>query len=101
VLRQIKRTPHRHLHFVLGVVSDKDISKILEMLPKTACYYFCKPDIPRGLEQKILMKRAKMAGLSGEAYSSVSAALKAAKKNALKEDLIFAGGSTYVVAEIV
>jgi dihydrofolate synthase/folylpolyglutamate synthase len=101
VLKNISDTPYEHLHFVIGMVNDKDITKVLSMLPTDATYYFCRPDIPRGLEAESLKKEAESFGLLGEAYPSVKAALSAAQKNAGKEDLVFVGGSTFVVAEVV
>ncbi|MBS1530018.1 MAG: bifunctional folylpolyglutamate synthase/dihydrofolate synthase [Bacteroidetes bacterium] len=101
VLKNIQHTPHKHLHFVMGVVNDKDISKILDMLPKNAAYYFCRPDIPRGLDAESLRLKAESFGLMGEIYQSVKSALKAAQDDASKYDLVFVGGSTFVVAEIV
>jgi len=101
VLSNIAATPHRCLHFILGMVADKDISKILVSLPKKATYYFCKPDIPRGLDAKTLKKQAENFGLSGNYFDRVNEALAAAKNNAQPDDLIFAGGSTFVVAELV
>ncbi len=101
VVQQLLRTPHKKLHFVLGVVNDKDISKILKLLPPKAIYYYCKADLPRALSEIELAAQAKKAGLKGKAYLTVYDALKAAKKNAKKEDLIFIGGSTFTVAEVV
>ena len=101
VLKNIESTPHENLHIVMGVVNDKDISKILAMLPKHAIYYFCKPDIPRGLDAELLQQKAESFGLHGEIYVSVKAALKTAQSHADKNDLVFVGGSTFVVAEIV
>lgn len=101
VLKNIERTPHKNLHIVMGVVNDKDISKILAILPKHATYYFCKPDIPRGLEAENLKEKAEEFGLHGEIYVSVKAALQTAQSHADKNDLVFVGGSTFVVAEIV
>jgi dihydrofolate synthase/folylpolyglutamate synthase len=101
VLKNIECTPHENLHFVMGVVNDKDISKILAMLPKHATYYFCKPNIPRGLDVEILQQKAEAFGLHGEIYVSVKAALRTAQSQADKNDLVFVGGSTFVVAEIV
>ena len=101
VLQNISALTFNKLHFVLGIVNDKDISKILDMLPKTAIFYFCKPDIPRGLEAEILKHQAESHGLIGETYPSVKAALKSAQQNAREGDLVFVGGSTFVVAEVV
>jgi len=101
VLKNIESINHDHLHFVIGMVNDKDISKILAMLPKDATYYFCKPDIPRGLDAENLKQQAAAYGLNGVAYPSVKAALKEAKSVAVLNDLVFVGGSTFVVAEII
>jgi dihydrofolate synthase/folylpolyglutamate synthase len=101
VLKNIANVKYEHLHFVIGMVNDKDISKVLSMLPKDATYYFCRPDIPRGLEADAIKQQAAVFGLHGEAYPSVKAALMAAQTNATDKDLVFAGGSTFVVAEIV
>lgn len=101
VLSQIKLTPHKKLHFVLGMVSDKDISKILKMLPKTATYYFCKANIPRALAASELATQAKKVGLKGNVYACVQDAFIAAKQKATKNDLVFVGGSTFTVAEVV
>ncbi len=101
VLKQIRMTPHKKLHFVIGMVNDKDHSKILSMLPKRALYYFCSPNIPRGLDKNILMMEALNHNLKGSSYNSVKEAYLAANRNADKEDLIFIGGSTFVVAEVV
>ncbi|WP_461451187.1 bifunctional folylpolyglutamate synthase/dihydrofolate synthase [Mucilaginibacter sp.] len=101
VLKNIADTPHKHLHFVIGMVNDKDISKVLSMLPTNATYYFCKPDIPRGLEAESLRQQAESFGLHGEVYPNVKVAYRSAQKAAQKDDLVFVGGSTFVVAEVV
>jgi len=101
VLKNIAATPYEHLHMVIGMVNDKDISKVLSMLPTNAMYYFCRPDIPRGLEAEIIKEQAVAFGLHGEAYPNVKAALSAAQQQAKKNDLVFVGGSTFVVAEVV
>lgn len=101
VLQNIATTHHRKLHFVLGMVNDKDISKILTILPVKAHYYFCKPDIPRGLDANSLWLKAEGFGLHGDVYASVREALEAAQQNAADDDLVFVGGSTFVVAEVV
>lgn len=101
VMEQIKQIDIGKRHFVIGMVNDKDISKVLELMPNDAVYYFAKADIPRGLPAENLKEIAAEAGLSGKAYSSVKEALNVAKKAASKEDLIFIGGSTFTVAEIV
>lgn len=101
VLQNIAAITYHKLHFVLGVVNDKDISKILTILPTNARYYFCKPDIPRGLDAQSLWFKAEGFGLHGDTYPSVRAALEAAQQAAGKDDLVFVGGSTFVVAEVV
>jgi dihydrofolate synthase/folylpolyglutamate synthase len=99
VLKQIRLTPHRKLLFVLGMVSDKDISKILTLLPRTATYFFCKASIPRALDAHTLQAMAKRKGLKGDPYPTVQKALRAAQKKAGKADLVFVGGSTFTVAD--
>ena len=101
VLNQIQNETFDALHIVLGVVNDKDLSEILPLFPKKASYYFCKPDIPRGLEGVILQKEAEKFHLKGKVYNSVSNAYKEAIKNATENDFIYIGGSTFVVAEIL
>ena len=101
VLENIKAVKYVTLHFIIGVVNDKDITGILAMLPVDAVYYFCKPDIPRGLEAESLWLKAESFGLTGRAYPSVMAAFTAAQQAAQPTDLVFVGGSTFVVAEVV
>lgn len=101
ILAQINQQSFEKLHFVLGVVNDKDITNILQLLPKHATYYFCQANIPRALDVNILAEKATVVGLSGTIFSSVEVAYKAAQKNATTQDLIFIGGSTFVVAEVV
>lgn len=99
VMKQISITPYKKLHVVFGIVNDKDPDKILKLLPKDASYYFCKANLPRALDAKELAEKAYKYGLKGEVYSSVKAAVKGAQKLAAKNDLIYVGGSTFVVAE--
>jgi dihydrofolate synthase/folylpolyglutamate synthase len=101
IVNQINQSPHDKLHIVLGVVDDKSIDAILEILPKHAKYYFTKAQIPRALNQNILFERAKKYNLTGDSFVSVEKAVEKAKKNAELNDLIFIGGSTFVVAEVV
>lgn len=100
VLNQLQEEKFKQLHIVLGMVNDKDLPTILPMFPKNAVYYFCKPDIPRGLDAKILQQESLKFGLQGNVYTSVLDALNHAKLGARENDLIFIGGSTFVVAEI-
>jgi dihydrofolate synthase/folylpolyglutamate synthase len=101
VLNQIQKEDFDTLHIVLGVVNDKDLEEILPLFPKKANYYFCKPNIPRGLEVQILKEKATSFGLKGEVYNSVSEAYQKALGNAGATDFIYIGGSTFVVAEIL
>lgn len=101
VIRQLLKIPSTGLHFVIGFVSDKDISTILPMFPENARYYFTRAKVQRALDEKELKKKAGEYGLKGESYDDVRTALSAARANALPSDLVFAGGSTFVVAEIV
>lgn len=99
VFDEIKKISFKQLHIVWGMVGDKDIKEILQLLPKSARYYFCKPNIPRGLDVNELYLEAGQAGLNGFRFDSVSKAIKEAKSEADKNDLIYIGGSTFVVAE--
>ncbi len=101
VVAQLSRIPYNKLHLVIGMVNDKEISGILKLFPKKAICYFCKPDIPRGLDTETLRKEAALHGLKGKIYASVTKALEHARDEAGKNDLIFVGGSTFVVAEVV
>lgn len=100
-MQQIKETDFERLHFVFGTVKDKEPDKVLRLLPKNACYYFCKADVSRGLDALQLEEKAADFGLKGDSYSSVNAALEAAKTQAQNKDLIYIGGSIFVVAEII
>ena len=100
VLKQIQNEKYDTLHIVLGVVNDKDLTEILPLFPKEAIYYFCKPNIPRGLDAQILQEKAQKFNLKGEVYNSVSESYRKAAQNASKADFIYIGGSTFVVAEI-
>jgi len=101
VMKNIAAVKYNHLHMVIGMVNDKDTGKVLPMFPKDATYYFCKPDIPRGLDAEIMKTQAEAHDLIGDAYPSVKEALLSAQKNAGNDDLVFIGGSTFVVAEVV
>ncbi|MFC5270104.1 bifunctional folylpolyglutamate synthase/dihydrofolate synthase [Adhaeribacter terreus] len=100
VLAQIERLNLPKVHFVFGAVNDKDITKILQLLPSEFTYYFCQANIPRALLVDDLFKQAKSTGLSGQKYNSVMEAVHAAKATAKENELIFIGGSTFVVAEV-
>ena len=100
VLAQLARVPHRHLHLVIGTVNDKDVAKVLALLPREATYYFCQANIPRALPADELAVLATAAGLTGRAYGPVPAAVAAARAAAAPDDVVFIGGSTFVVAEV-
>jgi len=101
VLNQVAKEDYRDLHFVLGFVNDKDLDQILPLFPVKAGYYFCKPNIPRGLNVEIMQQKATECGLIGNSYDSISEAYQAALKKADINDFIYIGGSTFVVAEIL
>ena len=101
VVTQISQTPYKKLHFVIGMVSDKDIAGVLNLLPREAVYYFTKAAIPRALDENQLMKMAAFFSLHGKSFPSVAEAIGSAKLNADKDDLIFIGGSTFIVAEAI
>ena len=101
VLEQLNNESFETLHLVLGFVNDKDLDKILLLFPENAKYYFSKPDVPRGLSATDLYKQARQQGLRGKAFATVENALKAAKQEATENDLIYVGGSTFTVAEIL
>jgi len=101
ILKQLGSLEYDKLHMVIGMVDDKDIDEVLSLLPKNAVYYFTKASIPRALNEVLLKEKATKFQLNGDTYENVSEALLAAKANADKSDLIFVGGSTFVVAEVV
>lgn len=101
VMEQVQQLQYDHLHIVLGTVSDKKLKPFLAVLPVTASYYFCRPDIPRGLAPDALSKAAQQAGLTGTVHPSVAEALHAAQAAANPKDLIYIGGSIFVVAEVI
>jgi dihydrofolate synthase/folylpolyglutamate synthase len=101
VLEQIDETPYKNLSVVLGFVSDKDIGSILDILPVHAKYYLCEPDIPRAMKVSVLAEKCRQKDLDLRSYNKVSEAYRAAKNDARPEDLIFIGGSTFVVADFL
>ena len=101
IVMQLSDMTFRKLHFVLGCVNDKDIDGILHLLPHYAEYYFCKADIPRGLDANILAAKALEAGLRGNVYESVQQAYNSAYNNAHFDDVVFIGGSNFTVAEVI
>jgi dihydrofolate synthase / folylpolyglutamate synthase len=101
VMQQLKEEPYNNLHIVIGMVNDKNIDDIIDLFPKEATYYFCRPNILRGLDANILKEVFTKKGYCGNVYNSVAEALENAKKKANKSDVIYIGGSTFVVAEII
>ncbi|MGY0391882.1 bifunctional folylpolyglutamate synthase/dihydrofolate synthase [Bizionia sp. KMM 8389] len=101
VMQQLLELEYETLHIVFGVVNDKDVESILPLLPKNATYYFCKPNVPRGLDEKKLKNIFLEHNFNGFSYSSVNEAFKASKKASKDTDIIYIGGSTFVVAEII
>ncbi len=101
IVNQIKNTPYKNLHIVWGMVNDKDLDPVLSLLPDDATYYFTRASIPRSLDEKLLFTEAKKHNLQGSSFPDVNTALEASKKNAGPNDLIFIGGSTFIVADII
>ena len=100
-MQQLKTQKYRQLHVVWGMVKDKDTNKILPLLPKNALYYFTQPSLTRAKDCFELQTEAMNYDLKGEGYSQVAIAFEAAKKNATTQDMIFIGGSTFVVADLL
>ncbi len=100
-IKQIQKEDYNNLHIIWGMVDDKNIETILRLLPVKAQYYFCRPDIPRGKDAEIICRESHALNMSGKSYKSVQAALQAAIAKAHPDDLIFLGGSTFVVAEVL
>lgn len=101
VVQQLAELRYDRLHFVLGMVNDKDIDHVLQLLPRNAEYYFCKADIPRGLDANILAEKVFELGLRGMVYESVRHAYQSAVNAAHFGDVVFVGGSNFIVAEVV
>ncbi len=100
-MKQLKELEAEQIHIVIGMVGDKNIDGVLELLPKNASYYFCNANIHRALPADELQRKAADYGLNGESYSSVMKAYTAARLYAHKSDLIFVGGSVFVVGEVL
>ena len=100
-INQINELSYENLHMVIGFVNDKNLKKILNLLPKSAYYYFCKPDIPRGFCERELLKMSQKFNLTGDCFSSSSIAFEKANEKANENDIIFVGGSTFLVAELI
>ena len=101
ISRQLQQVTCRHMHIVFGIVSDKDINSIMDMLPAQATYYFTKASTPRATNENAVQAIAERHGLKGNAYSTVDEAYKAALDKAEPDDFIFVGGSSYVVGDFL
>lgn len=100
IKKQLELTDYHHLHIVIGMVKDKEIDKILELLPAQATYYFTKAQIPRALDAESLKLKAESYGLKGHSFEEVNKALKNALSHAHKEDIILVCGSVFLVGEV-
>lgn len=101
IAEQLAKQIYRKLHIVIGMVNDKDIRSVLKLLPETACYYFTKASVKRALDEKELQQLAFEAGLRGESFPNVRIAVRTALEKASVEDLIFVGGSSFIVADLL
>ncbi len=101
VIDQLAKIPKNEFHIVLGFVNDKDLNSVLPLFPFGAKYYFTRASVPRALDERTLMAEAAKFGLKGESFPDVKTAVASAKENAGSDDLIFIGGSTFVVAEVI
>jgi dihydrofolate synthase / folylpolyglutamate synthase len=101
VIEQIRKIPKSDLHVVLGFVNDKDLNSVLPLFPSRAKYYFTKAQVPRSLNEETLKIEAEKFGLYGKSFPDVRTALEKAREKAKKSDMIFIGGSTFVVAEVI
>src|SRR5690554_4597723 len=99
VVEQLQSERYKRLHIVFGMANDKDADAMLALLPRNAIYYFTRAVIDRALDETELAKKASMHGLQGLTYPTVARALEAARKNADKDDLVFIGGSSFIVAD--
>jgi dihydrofolate synthase/folylpolyglutamate synthase len=100
-MQQVREQDFKELHLVLGFVNDKDLDKIIPLFPKNSHYYISKPNVPRGMEEKVAQNKFKEYGIESHIFTTVSLALAKAKENAGKNDFIYVGGSTFVVAEVL
>ncbi len=101
LVEQLAALPYSQLHIVIGMVRDKDHEKVIALMPKDAIYYIAKPNIPRGMDAELLCEKFISAGLDAQAYTSVATALDTAQKRAGEDDVVFVGGSIFVVGEVV
>lgn len=100
ITRQLATTPHQALHIVIGMVNDKDVNTVLSMLPQDATYYFTQASVRRAMPSDQFAQEASRHGLKGQCYPTVHDAYLAAKAASSEEDLIFIGGSTFIVADL-
>jgi dihydrofolate synthase/folylpolyglutamate synthase len=98
---QIKKLSYRQLHIVWGMVGDKQVKDVLGLLPQSAFYYFTQARIPRAMDAELLKREALKFGLAGKAYADVHSAYQAAQGLTLSDDVIFIGGSTFVVGDLL
>ena len=101
IVKQLSQEQYHQLHIVIGMVNDKDINGVLAMLPKDATYYFTQASVQRALPAEELQLLAQTVGLKGKKYSNVDEAVHEAKAAANEDDLIFVGGSTFIVADLL
>lgn len=101
IVQQLQNTAHKQLHIIIGMVSDKDITTVLSMLPKEAIYYFTQASVKRAMPVNEFAGKATKAGLKGDCYDSVAEAYRQARRNAKNDDLIFIGGSSFIVADLL
>ena len=102
IVRQLQQTPHKRLHIVIGMVNDKDVDSVLRLLPTDAVYYFTQASVKRAMPAEELARKAShLQGAEEGAFQDVPSAYRAAKRNATDDDLIFIGGSTFVVADLL
>ena len=100
-INEINELSYENIHMVIGFVNDKNLKKIFNLLPKNAFYYFCKPNIPRGFCERELLKMSQKFNLSGNCFSSSFIAFEKANEKANENDIIFVGGSTFLVGELI
>ena len=101
IVKQLQKTPHKHIHIIIGMVNDKDVNTVLSMLPKDAIYYFTQASVKRAMPVEEFSQIAQKHQLKGSCFENVETAYHAAKQNANKDDLIFVGGSTFIVADML
>lgn len=100
IVHQLNNSSFHHLHIIIGMVKDKEINKVLALLPKHAVYYFTKAQIPRALDETLLQEKASNYNLNGETFTDVNSAIASAKQKAAKDDLILVCGSVFLVGEV-